>query len=62
MATLTNACRIIPIFLVSSVTGENIQLLTRFMNVLPKPLRNIEKLLESPMEFQVEEVYSVPGI
>jgi GTPase len=51
----------IPIFLVSSVTGANMHLLERFFNLLPKPVKNYDQLLEEPVEFQIEEVYTVPG-
>lgn len=51
----------IPIFLVSSVTGANMHLLEQFFNLLPKPVKNYDQLLEEPVEFQIEEVYSVPG-
>lgn len=53
--------REIPIFLVSSVTGANMNLLSKLFNLLPKPVRNLEQLLEEPVEFQIEEVYAVPG-
>lgn len=51
----------IPIFLVSSVTGANMHLLEMFFNLLPKPVKNYDQLLEEPVEFQIEEVYKVPG-
>nr|KAJ3417153.1 GTP binding protein [Polyrhizophydium stewartii] len=53
--------RIVPIFLTSSVTGDNLDLLTKFFNILPRPPRNFERLLEDETEYQIEEVYSVPG-
>ncbi|CAO3683901.1 unnamed protein product [Umbelopsis ramanniana] len=52
----------IPIFLVSSVTGANMHLLEQFFNLLPKPVKNYDQLLEEPVEFQIEEVYSVPDV
>ena len=55
-------CSIAPIFLVSSVTGENLHLLQKFLNLVP-PLRSrreLEKLEQHHLEFQVDEVYSVP--
>ncbi|RUS32215.1 GTP binding protein 1 [Jimgerdemannia flammicorona] len=52
----------IPIFLVSSVTGANMHLLNKLFNLLPKPVKNLEQLLEEPVEFQVEEVYAVPDV
>ncbi|KAI9488391.1 P-loop containing nucleoside triphosphate hydrolase protein [Zychaea mexicana] len=52
----------IPIFLVSNVTGTNVDLLERFFNYLPRPTKNYDALLEEPVEFQVEEVYSLSDI
>ncbi|KAI7854177.1 P-loop containing nucleoside triphosphate hydrolase protein [Circinella umbellata] len=52
----------IPIFLASNVTGTNIDLLERFFNFLPKPTQHYDALLEEPVEFQVEEVYSLSDI
>ncbi|KAM3584697.1 hypothetical protein VKS41_003504 [Umbelopsis sp. WA50703] len=52
----------VPIFLVSSVTGANMHLLERFFNLLPKPVKNYDQLLEEPAEFQIEEVYEVPDV
>ncbi|TPX38026.1 hypothetical protein SmJEL517_g00021 [Synchytrium microbalum] len=54
--------QVIPIFLTSSVTGENMQLLTQFLNLLPKPVRDYDALLQQDPEFQVEELYSVPQV
>ncbi|KAJ3159254.1 GTP binding protein [Geranomyces michiganensis] len=53
---------VIPIFLTSSVTGENLPLLIEFFNLLPKhPSANLVSLADEPLEYQVEEVYEVPG-
>ncbi|KAJ3177627.1 GTP binding protein [Geranomyces variabilis] len=53
---------VIPIFLTSSVTGENLPLLIEFFNLLPKhPTANLVSLADEPLEYQVEEVYEVPG-
>jgi GTPase len=53
----------LPIFMVSNVTGSNMPLLQKFFNYLPKPTRmNYDELLEEPVEFQIEEVYSLPGM
>ena len=47
--------KVVPVFTVSSVSGLNLPLLTRFFNVLPpqKNLREQEKLMQKPPEFQV---------
>ena len=54
--------QVIPIFLISSVTRENVDLFSQFLNLLPKPIRDYQTLSEKEMEFQIEEVYDVPGI
>ncbi|KAI8818768.1 GTP-binding protein 2-like protein [Fimicolochytrium jonesii] len=54
--------KIIPVFLTSSVTGANMDLLTQFFNLLPKYQHaEYERLVEEDVEYQIEEVYSVPG-
>uniref|UniRef100_A0A3B5K5Y0 GTP binding protein 2 n=1 Tax=Takifugu rubripes TaxID=31033 RepID=A0A3B5K5Y0_TAKRU len=55
---------ITPIFTLSSVSGESLDLLKVFLNVIP-PLSNSkeqEELMEQLTEFQVDEIYSVPGV
>lgn len=51
----------VPIFLVSSVSGTNIDRLVKFFNYLTRPFKHYDDLLEEPVEFQVEEVYFLPG-
>ncbi|KAI9137951.1 P-loop containing nucleoside triphosphate hydrolase protein [Paraphysoderma sedebokerense] len=54
---------VIPIFLISSVTGENLPLFQKFLNLLHKPVaRNYEDLVESDVEFQIEDFYTVPDV
>jgi len=56
--------RICPIFAISCVSGRNIDLLLRFLNVLP-PLSNGSdraKVVQDLMEHQIDEVYSIAGI
>ncbi|XP_061889067.1 GTP-binding protein 2b isoform X1 [Entelurus aequoreus] len=58
-----SAC-ITPILTVSSVSGESLELLKVFLNVLP-PLSNSkeqEELMQQLTEFQVDEIYSVPEV
>ncbi|XP_051764432.1 GTP-binding protein 2b [Ctenopharyngodon idella] len=53
-----------PIFTLSSVSGENLDLLKVFFNILP-PLSNSkeqEELMQQLTEFQVDEIYSVPDV
>ncbi|KAJ3197621.1 GTP binding protein [Irineochytrium annulatum] len=52
---------VIPVFLTSSVTGENMDLLTKFLNLLPKPATVQENTLTEDVEYAIEDVYSVPG-
>ncbi|KAK3094036.1 hypothetical protein FSP39_023275 [Pinctada imbricata] len=56
--------RITPIFTISSVNGRNLDLLTKFLNVLPsnKHVREREKLTQDPTEFQIDTLFSVPGV
>ena len=51
-----------PIFQVSSVTGKNLRLLERFLNMVP-PLHSRlgqEQREQQHTKFQVDEIYSVP--
>ncbi|KAJ7413541.1 GTP-binding protein 2 [Pitangus sulphuratus] len=55
---------ITPIFTLSSVSGENLDLLKVFLNILP-PLTNSkeqEELMQQLTEFQVDEIYTVPEV
>ncbi|KAM4584839.1 GTP-binding protein 2b isoform 2-T2 [Odontesthes bonariensis] len=60
----TQSTCITPIFTLSSVTGESLDLLKVFLNILP-PLSNSkeqEELMQQLTEFQVDEIYSVPDV
>ena len=46
-----------PIFQVSNVTGENLDLLKMFMNLLST---RIETKPKEPPEFQIDDTFSVP--
>lgn len=51
--------RVCPIFQVSNVTGENLDLLKSFVNLLTARMPpNCDK----PAEFQIDETYYVPGV
>lgn len=54
------ADRLCPIFQVSNVTGEGINLLLSFMNLLPTTQTKYDQTLAA--EFQISETYSVPGV
>lgn len=56
--------QIVPIFCVSNVTGEGLDLLTRFLFVLSPGISNAEKerLEQEPSEFIVDEIFKIPGV
>lgn len=49
--------RMCPIFQVSNVTGENMDLLKMFLNLLSSKTSYRE---DEPAEFQIDDTYSVP--
>lgn len=49
--------RLCPIFQVSNVTGENLDLLKMFLNLLTTKMEYHEN---EPAEFQIDDTYSVP--
>ena len=49
-----------PIFLISNVTGQNLDLLIKFLNTVPK--QPSEEAEQERAEFRVDEVYSVPDV
>ncbi|XP_066155673.1 GTP-binding protein 1 [Euwallacea fornicatus] len=51
--------RLCPIFQVSNVTGENLDLLKTFLNLLTTKMEYHEN---EPAEFQIDDTYSVPGV
>lgn len=51
--------RLCPIFQVSNVTGDNLELLKMFLNLLTTRMGGLDKL---PAEFQIDDTYSVPGV
>ncbi|KAM9326101.1 GTP-binding protein 1 [Gastrophryne carolinensis] len=51
--------RMCPIFQISNVTGENLDLLKMFLNLLSPRCSSRE---EEPAEFQIDDTYSVPGV
>ena len=48
-----------PVFQVSNVTGENMDLLKMFLNLLSTRVRCN---LSCPAEFQIDDTFSVPGV
>lgn len=51
--------RLCPIFQVSNVTGQNLDLLKNFLNLLTTRVTGLDEL---PAEFQIDDTYSVPGV
>lgn len=49
--------RICPVFLVSNVTGENLDLVRTFLNILPHHGRYN---MDAPFEFHINDTFSVP--
>ncbi|KAL4240524.1 GTP-binding protein 1 [Mactra antiquata] len=58
-ATNFSSERMCPIFQVSNVSGQNMDLLKMFLNLLSTRLRCN---LGSPPEFQIDDTFSVPGV
>jgi GTPase len=51
----------VPLFLISNVTGENINLLKKFFNLLPKPSVLSKQVVDGEMEFQIQDMFNVHG-
>ncbi|KAJ8318645.1 hypothetical protein KUTeg_003736 [Tegillarca granosa] len=58
-ATNFTSERMCPIFQVSNVTGENLDLLKMFLNLLST---RIKCNVSEPAEFQIDDTFSVPGV
>lgn len=50
-------CRMCPVFQVSNVTGENLDLLKMFLNLLST---RVKCDISKPAEFQIDDTFSVP--
>ncbi|EFC49087.1 GTP-binding elongation factor Tu [Naegleria gruberi] len=53
--------RICPMFLMSSVTGENLQLLHKFLNLLPIR-KDWESLIDKPAQYVIDQTFFVSGV
>ncbi|CAF0835047.1 unnamed protein product [Didymodactylos carnosus] len=58
-ATNFTSERLCPIFQVSNVTGQNLDILKTFLNLLST---RMESYVDEPAEFQIDDLYSVPGV
>ena len=56
-----NSERMAPIFQISNVTGENLDLLRMFLSLI-SPRKNWQKLREEPALLHVDNTFSVPGV
>ncbi|TFK86884.1 GTP-binding protein 1 [Polyporus arcularius HHB13444] len=55
--------RLAPVFQTSNVTGEGLDYLRTFLNLLPASESDSEKFLtDQPLEYSITEVYSVPYV
>lgn len=56
--------QVVPIFCVSNVTGEGLDLVTRFLFVLSPGISNAEKerLEQQPCEFLVDEIFNITDV
>jgi len=56
--------QVTPIFTVSCVTGCDLDLLKQFLNLLPPglPSSERERLAQDMTEFQIDELFSIPGV
>ncbi|TFK44701.1 P-loop containing nucleoside triphosphate hydrolase protein [Crucibulum laeve] len=63
ISTSFGAERICPIFQVSNVTGEGLDFVRTFLNLLPSSEGDSEKFsLDQPLEYSITEVWSVPYV
>ena len=53
--------RVVPIFKVSSVTGEGLGLLKSFLNIIPPRMRWSEKV-KKPLLMYVDDIFNVKGV
>ncbi|KAF8560762.1 hypothetical protein P879_06068, partial [Paragonimus westermani] len=58
-ATNFTSERMCPVFSVSNVTGENLDLLKMFLNLLTP---RSQPRVDAPAHFQVDDIFSVPGV
>uniref|UniRef100_A0A915L543 Tr-type G domain-containing protein n=1 Tax=Romanomermis culicivorax TaxID=13658 RepID=A0A915L543_ROMCU len=63
LAASFNSTKVVPIFAVSSVTGDNLDLLEPFLNLLPSySKRDLELQLNEQPEFQIDEIFNVSDV
>ncbi|KIL66188.1 hypothetical protein M378DRAFT_186026 [Amanita muscaria Koide BX008] len=63
LATCYAKEKLCPIFLLSNVTGEGLDLLRTFMNLLPSSELDPDKFaVDQPLEYSITEVWSVPYV
>jgi len=63
LASCFAAEKVCPIFLLSNVTGEGLDLLRTFLNLLPSSELDPDKFaVDNPLEYSITEVWSVPYV
>lgn len=63
-SSIVLAFRVVPIFTLSSVTGENLEQLEKFLNVLPRPQtqRERDEQLQDEPVFEIDEIFNVSHV
>jgi len=59
--SMANDARIAPIFLLSSVTGQSLDLLRLFLNLVP-PRKALDSNPDAPAEFHIDDTFYVAGV
>ncbi|KAJ3517199.1 hypothetical protein NLJ89_g646 [Agrocybe chaxingu] len=63
MATSFGTEKLCPIFQISNVTGQGLDFVRTFLNLLPSSERDAEKFaVDQPLEYSITEVWSVPYV
>jgi len=56
-----SSARIVPIFCISNVTGKNVDLLKKFLNLLPST-HDWDSLASEPVQFVIDNDWSITGV
>lgn len=63
IASSFSSSKVVPIFAVSNVTGDNLGLLEQFLNLLPcHSRRDLDQQLQDEPEFQIDEIFNVSDV
>ncbi|WVN86650.1 uncharacterized protein L203_101819 [Cryptococcus depauperatus CBS 7841] len=58
----SSTARLCPVFMVSNVTGHNLDTLRTFLNCLPSSQSDDKYVVDAPFEFQISDTFSVPFV